>query len=175
MQKLGLSANSLRTVLSSLTSTLTTLRTDAGTAGLTLRHDISERSDRREFDEASNVDDLEGAWNVYCGRSLCLRKCRYDLLRTGGMVDEPYLIPGWVTSWAERSQLSHGVARAHAKFAEGAERVVFQCTEVVSADGGATVYTCGPRLVAKEARHLQHLNDHKFHRTFCRTQGAHTR
>ena len=69
-------------------------------------------------------------------------------------------------------QVEWGVAHARRLFSEGAERVVFQCTEVVSVDGGATAYAIGPRLVAKQTRHQERVHDPKFHRTFCRTQGA---
>ena len=104
-------------------------------------------------------------WDLYCGR-LCISKQRFDL-GSKGMVNMPL----GVGAGAEPAEF--GVAHATHKFAEGAERVVFQCTEVVSFDGGRTAHSVGPRLVAKEARHVEHMGSGaKFHSNFCRTQGV---
>ena len=51
-QKLGLSGASLKTAFSSLTSTLTTLRTSVGgEAGLTMRSDIKKHGQRQVYEE----------------------------------------------------------------------------------------------------------------------------
>ena len=64
----------------------------------------------------------------------------------------------------------HGLAYTEHSFAEGAERIVFQCSEVVSCDGGVNAVRVGPRLVAKETKFTQYLGQVDFHLTFCRTQ-----
>ena len=58
-----------------------------------------------------------------------------------------------------------------ASFSEGAERVVYRCSEVlVDRANGPWALRVGSRLVAKETRFEQHLNDPDFHKSFCRTQ-----
>lgn len=64
----------------------------------------------------------------------------------------------------------HGLAYTEHSFAEGAERIVFQCSEVVSCDDGVNAVRVGPRLVAKETKFTQLLGQVDFHLTFCRTQ-----
>ncbi|GFR40057.1 hypothetical protein Agub_g595 [Astrephomene gubernaculifera] len=170
-QKLGLSVNCLRTAFTSLTSSLTTLRTEAGGGGghLTLRTDIAKRGERQTYEERTTIADGDG-WDLYCG-SKCLAKRKYNP-NTRSMEDAPFMESELVRGW-ERSypRLQRGIAHRMYKFGEGAERVVFQCTEVVSFDGGVTAVCVGPRLVAKSTRFKQHLEDASFHRTFCKTQG----
>ncbi|PNH00366.1 Eukaryotic elongation factor 2 kinase [Tetrabaena socialis] len=171
-QKLGLSAGCLRTAFTSLTSSLTTMRTDAGGSrpGLTLRTDIGKKGQRQAYEESHHIKDGVG-WDVYCG-VLCQKKQRYDL-GLGEMVNEPFTDSPLVENWrrAYPDKMQRGVAHAKLKFGEGAERAVYQCCEVVSVDGGLTAHCIGPRLVAKSTRFSQHLDDADFHRVFCRTQG----
>ncbi|PNH12275.1 Eukaryotic elongation factor 2 kinase [Tetrabaena socialis] len=171
-QKLGLSAACLRTAFTSLTSSLTTMRTDAGGGrpGLTLRTDIGKKGQRQAYEESHVITDGMG-WDVYCGL-LCQKKQRYDL-GTGKMVAEPFADSRLADSWrrAFPDKVQRGMAHAQLKFGEGAERVVYQCSEVVSVDDGLTAYCIGPRLVAKSTRFSQCLDDADFHRVFCRTQG----
>ncbi|KXZ55301.1 hypothetical protein GPECTOR_3g436 [Gonium pectorale] len=171
-QKLGLSADCLRTALTSLASTLTSLRTDAvgAGAGLTLRTDISKMTQRQSYEERALIRD-GGGWDLYMGRR-CVSKRKYDPA-TGSYVDVPFVRSALAVDLERQypGLVQRGIAHAAYKFAEGAERVVFQCTEVVSVDAGATGYSVGPRLVAKDTRHTEHLGCEKFHRTFCRTQG----
>ncbi len=65
-----------------------------------------------------------------------------------------------------------GLAVRRHKFSEGAERAVFQATELTTASGG---YACavGPQLVAKQPRFVEQLTGAmRFqHETFCRVQG----
>ncbi|KAG2448501.1 hypothetical protein HYH02_006392 [Chlamydomonas schloesseri] len=173
-QKLGLSANCLRTAFTSLTSSLTTLRTEAGGGGgggpgLTLRTDLRAKGQRQEYEEHQLL--THGIkFDIYVGKN-CLFKRQYDR-RIREMVSVPFLDTFRVRALRlDFPHLQWGVAHARRAFSEGAERVVFQCTEVVSVDGGATAYAVGPRLVAKQSRHQEHLFDPRFHRTFCRTQG----
>lgn len=108
-------------------------------------------------------------WNLYCGPNRCTSKKRYDPA-TKKMIEVP--LHTKYTFRAHYKSECVGIAHAQHKFAEGAERVVFQCTECHSLDGGATAYAMGPKLVAKSTRHQERLNSHDFHRTFMRTQGG---
>ncbi|KAG2501020.1 hypothetical protein HYH03_000840 [Edaphochlamys debaryana] len=167
-QKLGLSADCLRTAFTSLTSSLTTLRTESAGPGLTLRTDIGTRGERQAYAERDRVD---GAlWDIYVGPKRCLSRKQYDL-SAKRMVEVPYAAHDIVRQLqAVYPNLERGIAHAKHKFAEGAERVVFQCTEVVSHDGYSAL-AVGPRLVAKSTRYQQHMRSADFHKTFCKTQG----
>ncbi|KAG2448498.1 hypothetical protein HYH02_006389 [Chlamydomonas schloesseri] len=173
-QKLGLSANCLRTAFTSLTSSLTTLRTEAGGGGgggpgLTLRTDLRAKGQRQDYEEHQLLTNGV-SFDIYVA-SKFLSKSQYDR-RAHELVPAAFLDTTRVRILREQfPQVQWGVAHARRAFSEGAERVVFQCTEVVSVDGGATAYAVGPRLVAKQSRHQEHLFDPRFHRTFCRTQG----
>ncbi|GIL85914.1 hypothetical protein Vretimale_8980 [Volvox reticuliferus] len=174
-QKLGLSAACLRTALSSLTDSITTLRTEvtpAYTGGgrqLTLRPDILLKGERQSYGECDRIHDGL-SWELYIG-SKFVHKRRYDPA-TKRMVDAPFTTSEPVPSWGcAYPEMKKGVAHAMHKFGEGAERVVYQCTEVVSFDGGKTGYCVGPRLVAKSTRFNEYLQTEEFHRDFCRTQG----
>ncbi|KAG2454441.1 hypothetical protein HYH02_001460 [Chlamydomonas schloesseri] len=170
-QNRGLSANCLRTAFTSLTSSLISLRTEAragggggGGPGLTLRTDLPAMGQLQEYNEhellANGV-----SFDIYVGDRF-RSKCRYA--RNGMMLPVELRQP---CTYRERfPDAQYGVAHARVSFSEGGERVVFQCTEVVSVDGGATAYAVGPRLVAKQSRHEESLYDRKFNRTFCRMQ-----
>eukprot|EP00798_Chlamydomonas_sp_ICE-L_P022991 gene22991-30179_t len=176
--KLGLSSNLLQTAFTALSSTLTTLATDAGgSRGLTLRKDITSHKVRQDFKEeqvlTNGVD-----WDLYCGANF-VNKTRYNLT-TDSMekvafapLKESFFCQLPIASFARQLPLvgKMGVAHATCSLANGAERVVFQCTDVVSFDGGETAYCVGPKLVAKQTRHQELMHDVEFHRKFCRTQG----
>ncbi|KAG2455009.1 hypothetical protein HYH02_000834 [Chlamydomonas schloesseri] len=170
-QKLGLSANCLRTAFTSLTSNLTTLRTEAGGGGpgLTLRTDLRAKGQRQEYEEHHLITNGV-TFDVYVGKKFIFKR-QYDR-HAGELVDAPFAATDQLRAYtAKHPDAEVGVAHGRNWFSEGAERVVFQCTEVVSVDGGATAYAVGPRLVAKQSRHEEQVFDPKFHRTFCRTQG----
>eukprot|EP00798_Chlamydomonas_sp_ICE-L_P013595 gene13595-19468_t len=167
--KLGLSSNLLQTAFTALSSTLTTLATDAGgSRGLTLRKDITSHKERQDFTEeqvlTNGVD-----WDLYCGANF-VNKMRYNL--TTDSMEQVAFTP-IKASFARQLPLvgKMGVAHATCSLANGAERVVFQCTDVVSFDGGETAHCVGPKLVAKQTRHQELMHDVEFHRKFCRTQG----
>ncbi|KXZ45262.1 hypothetical protein GPECTOR_56g358 [Gonium pectorale] len=171
-QKLGLSLDCLRTALTSLSSTLTSLRTEAvgSRSRLTLRTDLTETAQRQSYEERTLLRD-GGGWDIYVGKR-CISKLKYDVM---GSCYVKCSIAGSDLA-SELGQLhprkvQRGIAHAAYKFAEGAERVVFQCTEVVSVDGGATGYSVGPRLVAKETRYTEHLRSKAYYPTLCRLQG----
>ena len=125
-QKLGLAASGFRTAFTSLTSSLTTLRTEGGGEGLTRRSGARMRAAGPDaaagagsdgaFAQSSEVIQREAGWHAYAYAEL-RSKTRYTRGRER-FVDVP-LISG-----------ANGVAVFHFKFAEGAERLAFRCTEV---------------------------------------------
>ncbi|PNW84737.1 hypothetical protein CHLRE_03g156650v5 [Chlamydomonas reinhardtii] len=173
-QKLGLSAQCLKTAFTSLTSSLATLRTEAvggGGAGLTLRTDLRAKGQRQEYEEHHRITNGV-TFDVYVGKKFIFKR-QYDR-HAGELVDVPLAAAHQLRAYQEQhphAEIQLGVAHGRNWFSEGAERVVFQCTEVVSVDGGATAHAIGPRLVAKQSRHEEQVFEPKFHRTFCRTQG----
>ena len=144
-QKLGLTALHLRTALSSLTSSLTSLRSDAGaSAGLT------ERAVHMQRDGARGTD----GWDVYrLSAGAALSKERFD-------VTARRFVP------AAYEAGSDGVAHSRSAFAQGAERLVFHFTEI-----DAQGRMLGPRLVAKQTRFKELMLAQDFHTVFCRVQG----
>lgn len=140
-------------------------------AHLTLRTDINLQADRQSYAERDIISDGVD-WEVYVGPNF-LHKRKCDSLRKT-MVDSSFTCSEPVPTWEKHyPRMQKGIAHAMVKFGEGAERVVYQCTEVVSFDGGKTGYCVGPRLVAKSSRYKEHLDiDQEFHREFCHTQGV---
>eukprot|EP00798_Chlamydomonas_sp_ICE-L_P022996 gene22996-30184_t len=110
-------------------------------------------------------------WDLYCG-SKCVSKMRYNVDKSV-MEDVDFMAikPSMKTFLPKGIKGERGVAHATWTFANGAERVVHQCTEVVSYDGGEMAFCVGPSLVAKQTIHNEYMGDGKFHKTFCRTQG----
>jgi hypothetical protein len=144
-QRLGLSAMSLKTAFSSLTSDLTTLNTQMSGKSLTVRN-------VKQQEAGTQVGDLE--WDIYktTDRKWTLRgKVRWDT-NAHEWVRVP-LAFGAV-----------GVAKANWFKAKGAERYVYQCFEV-----NAHSEKIGPNLIAKESLHEEYLNT-EFHKRFCRMQ-----
>ncbi len=126
---------------------------------------------RQEYSEHSTITHGYG-WDLYVA-SRCVAKRCYDMSlrdwRTVSYTETPF-VKSLYDMYSSRA--TRGIAHAKNMFGEGAERAVFQCSEVVSLDGGRTAYCVGPRLVAKQARYTQHVKKSaEFHRTFCRTQG----
>ncbi len=143
---------------------------------------LAQQGVRRNYDEITKLTNTDD-WLLYVGADC--RKQRYDANAgtqgsspAGTWVDVPYMDTPFVravrSKFGDSHHLQQGIAHAMFKFGEGAERVVFQCSEVVSLDGGKTAYCVGPRLVAKQPRHEQNMRREDFHRTFCRTQGMWT-
>ncbi len=135
-------------------------------------HVYTPQGDRRAYEEEACLENGID-WDLYVADE-CVRKRQYNV-HAKAWEEVPYTDTPYVRKlqreWGEAS-VDQGVAHAMYKFGEGAERVVFQCSEVVSLDGGATAYCVGPRLVAKQPRYEQHMRKEDFHRTFCRTQGG---
>ena len=178
-QKLGLSAALLSSAFSSLASTVNTVlqtQLDGNYGGgygnqaapkLTLRQDIAST---QQLDDDGPHWVVHGRnWDVYCGAQLRSKKV-YDL-ESESLVDSAFR---HTTRFAGREDLEKcckpGVAWARAKLSEGAERVVFKCTEVMADEENRRGIRVGPRLVAKETRFVQQLDDAGFHLSFCRAQ-----
>jgi hypothetical protein len=164
LQKLGLSADSLRTAFTSLSSSLTTARSGPK---LTVRPDLAQQNIERQVIE--ELGTITGAtWNLYVG-SACLSKQQWDPVQ-GELVDTPFFDPP--PALRQQSQYFRGVAHHKRWFAKGVERVALQCREIIEVDAGNKIAVCvGPKLVAKTAQHMERLHDPTFHRTFLRTQG----
>eukprot|EP00049_Salpingoeca_infusionum_P010039 m.170205 g.170205 ORF g.170205 m.170205 type:complete len:683 (+) comp14523_c0_seq1:583-2631(+) len=152
-QKLGLAVGRLGTALSSLTSTLTTMRTTSGGTALTLRG-TRKRESTASFEEQIAHIKASDDWDIYTGRKL-LYKQRYDQAR-GSFVDVP-LAPDVV-----------GVAIKNLFFAQGGERTAHRCTEVAQALDGTGLIAAGYPLVSKETLFVEELENAKFHERIAR-------
>ena len=143
-QKLGLSAASLQTAFTSLTSSLASLRTDR--RSLTRRTNLAKMQPRRG-------DQQEGPLSL----------SEFDIhdivSKTVWCPQQRKMIPTDLVNGAS------GVAHAKNYFAGGAERVVFYASEI-----DATGCPIGPNLVAKQSvyEEEQQQKSHQYHETFCR-------
>lgn len=174
-QKLGLAASSLHSALTSLTSTLTSLRTDGGTLKRTVRQDIEIRSSARNTpaaeaeDENGIMSNYDNTWDIYVSANSSflttsgtdiaykiVRKIRYSSTKKD-FVDEPM------------SKGADCVAVAGRLLDKGAERAVFRCSEgrlLPQLQGRPLDFQAdmlGPILVAKESIHQEELKDMSFH------------
>ncbi|KAK3232626.1 hypothetical protein CYMTET_57028 [Cymbomonas tetramitiformis] len=127
-QKLGLSAGSLKTALTSLTSTLTSMRTEAASKMLTLRNEKQQVATGRDLAQ----------YDIYTGPHFYSKR-RWDLQQEK-FIKVP-LGEGVV-----------GVATGDYTFAEGGERYVYYCTELNS-----SAEAVGSKLIAKESKYEEHL------------------
>ena len=168
-QKLGLDASKLRTAFSSLSSSMTELRTEGGGRLLTPRRD--KVVDKKQYVDQSKVV-LRGTdqWWIYSFEDVWKYK----------------LGPSGITSQRFTDDAT-GIAFIGQPFAEGAERFVFRCTEIAIPTAvrrewyDAGVKTSqkdlikaerrGLRLVCKEANKQENLEKGRgFHETFMRVQ-----
>ena len=143
-QKLGLTAGGLKTAFSSLTNTLTSMRTET----------IGDGAKRvlKKHDSEVELHKLE--WDVYDGAKLVTKE-RFNV--TTRDCQAIPLVSG-----------ATGMAHAREYFAEGAERVAYFCSEI-RLDSSSNAYMIGPRLVAKESWYTDKM-DKNFHKNFSRTQ-----
>ena len=142
-QKLGLEAHKLGLAFTSLTSTLTTMRTVLGGSKLT--------PNKMKGKVVSGADDV--GWDVYTNtKRTLLHKFAYSPIQ-GELVDVALL------------QGADGVAMKKAWFAKGSERLAFMCKEV---DG--SLGEVGFPLVAKEVGHQELLQDIRFHKRMAKMQ-----
>ena len=167
-QKLELNAGGLRTAFSSLSSSLTTLRTGKE---LKLRANVEIRKDQGKDDEAGFVSSAT-SWLIYNSTGLPaseVDKYKYvltkrDLVKT--CFDAAHT----------------GLAFFRHPFAQGVERFVYRCAEVFIPEDklnewyagqarGATMraFRGAYRLVAKEAKHTENLG-RRFQAEMARVQ-----
>ena len=165
-QKLGLNPDNLRTAFSSLSSSMTELRTEGGGKLLTPRRD-------KVVDKNQNVE-LSGTvvlghdgWTLYSFDDLV---GKYEFDNSLSELRKRPLTAG-----------ATGLAFILQPFAEGAERFVYRCTEIkIPSDRrldwyhrasreSARAERCGLRMVAKEAKAIENLG-RSFHERFARVQ-----
>jgi hypothetical protein len=145
-QKLGLSAASLRTAFTSLTSSLTSLRTELGGSSLTRRADLTQKTQKTSYAELTSITDGID-WDLYTGfryfmyacgmcrmpipavcllhahtllaHNRCLHKKRFDP-QTEAMVDAPFfqIGPDHPLSQLMQKKWEHGVAHAMEHFGQ---------------------------------------------------------
>lgn len=170
-QKLGLDANKLRTAFSSLSSSMTELRTEGGGRALTRRDKVVNKL--QNVDVSSEMVRGSLGWWIYCFIDL-RGKFEFDTSAKQLVL-------------AALSPEANGLAFFQEPFAEGAERFVYRCTEILVPGERRLVWyeqgvrannkdimmaqRKGLRLVAKEAKDTENLAlGRAFHETFARVQ-----
>jgi hypothetical protein len=179
--KLGLNATNLKTAFSSLSSSMTELRTEGGSRTLTRRDKVVNKD--QKIDLSSDVVRGRDGWWIYSFEGLVGKfefKSRVINPSTGSS-SRGEMVPCPLTTNAT------GLAFFEQPFAEGAERFVYRCTEIeVPKDKAFEWYyqalqlfeknlmlaeRRGLRLVAKEAKDVENLHlGRAFHETFARVQ-----
>ena len=176
-QKLGLNASNLKTAFSSLSSSMTQLRTEGGGSLLTPRRDkVVDK--QHKVDMSGEVLHASDGWWIYSFEDF-IGKFVYDnnnISSTSGSSTQHQKL--------KEASLTHnatGLAFYSQPFAEGAERFVYRSTEIEipKYQREDWYYICrykkslkkGLRLVAKEAKDEENLErGRKFHETFARIQ-----
>lgn len=155
----GFSVGFLRTAFSSLSTSLTSLRTAARTGGLTPRVVPVSRDGRQtigpdhwDIYQMEALSEGSPAAGGLTGGRAFIGKKRWDL-------EERTFVPTPLTESAT------GVAHFQRCFKWGAERFAYYCTEV-DCEGRPV----GPKLVAKTPLHEEELSDPSFHKRFCKAQ-----
>ena len=172
-QKLGLHAGALRTAFSSLSSSMTELRTEGGSRSLTLRRDRMVNKNQK-VEHGRMVNGSEG-WFIYSHQQF-RGKHSWDSARRQLIMTRRLPPP------------ATGFAFYQEPFAVGAERFVYRCTEIsipqdkfrewyanhfASYEGSYRFVAsrCGLRYVAKEAKDEENLAlGRVFHEQFARIQ-----
>lgn len=172
-QELGLNADSLRTAFSSLSSSMSELRTENGGNALTPRRDKVVDKQQKVEVGPTMVEGSKGWW-IYAFEDILAKVT----INASGELRQ-HLKPD--------TRLMQGIAFIQQPFAEGVERFVYRCTEVVipmdkknvwyyagSHDWDSDLmkaYRQGLRLVAKEAKDVENLHKGRsFHDVFARVQ-----
>ena len=156
-QKLGLSAAGLSTAFTSLTNSLSVMRTEGGAVPMTLRNvQHEDAAARTEF-----IQDRRGSeagWETYhCYTGTLRWKRRFDR-NYRDFVDVPL------------SAGATGVAIYSSKFAHGVERNVFHCTEITGTGQVGWTRATGEWLVTKETRYEEQMSSAGFHTTMAKVQ-----
>ena len=116
-QKLGLAASSLRSALTSLTSSFTSLRTE-GDLHVGKKMTLRAVEESAELKDAlrSDIIRLESGWELYVGDHIGGKSTYDDQMKA---FKEMKMHPGAV-----------GIAVTTKSFAKGCERLAFRCTEI---------------------------------------------
>mmetsp|Transcript_10216 Transcript_10216/g.16539 ORF Transcript_10216/g.16539 Transcript_10216/m.16539 type:complete len:690 (+) Transcript_10216:55-2124(+) len=137
-QKLGLQVGGLKTALTSLTTSLTTLRTE-GSSGLTDRNKKVDQKAKIDLAKSNGLFREDGWY--------CHHKChRLELTDTRKTITKP------------REEL--GIAAYYTPFAGGVERYVYRSCRIKK-ESGVNIRK-GPWLVCKEGRHEETFGTSKF-------------
>ncbi len=157
-QKLGLAAGNLLTAFSSLSSTLTSLRTEGGAHGLTLRAPRQQETQSSAAASLGNRVVGSAGWHIYTGRNLVSKQMWSESDKT--FINVPLL------------RGATGIAMMEVSFGQGAERVAFRCTEVGPENRSLSrdAIKVGLPLVAKETLFEEHLLNATFHKQMARIQ-----
>lgn len=162
-QKLGLAAANLKSAFSSLTGTLTSLRSESlgPSRSSTMTPRVVDKEDHSAeetpYSELTTIDKNDG-WHIYYGRESGM-KCRGNLISKRSY------------DWSKRKFISLPLSKRHPAigiammgrcFATGAERYAFKCTEVVGTKSINLAF--GSALVAKESVYEETLIDSKSHK-----------
>jgi len=171
-QKLGLNADSLRTAFSSLSSSMSELRTENGGSTLTPRRDkVVNKQQKVEIDVM--VHGSKGWW-IYAFEHVL---AKLTINASGELRQHPVPLEREVD----------GLAFIEEPFANGVERLVYRCTEVVIPSHKKDTWyyrgmraeridlmlaeRAGLRLVAKEAKDVENLlKGRRFHEVFACVQ-----
>ncbi|KAJ1475844.1 kinase-like domain-containing protein, partial [Baffinella frigidus] len=138
----GLSSGFLNTAFSSLSTSLTSLRTEAPSPTLFSYSFVCGNKEEEEED--------------YGGRNA---RSRAFISKTRWEPAARRFVAVPLTHGAT------GIAHANASFAQGAERLAWHCTEV-----DTQLRPVGTKLVAKMTKHENFLQDTDFHTSFCKVQ-----
>ena len=169
--KLGLDVNNLRTAFSSLSSSMTELRTEGGGRVLTPRRDKVVDKQQKVDLSSQSVCGRDGWW-IYSFQDFL---GKFDL-HSNGEFKKRVLSSG-----------GGGLALLEQPFAEGAERMVYRCTEIevpkskehawyrdpidIGQKDLMEALRCGMRLICKEAKDVETLKlGRDFHERFARVQ-----
>eukprot|EP00047_Mylnosiga_fluctuans_P004940 m.237432 g.237432 ORF g.237432 m.237432 type:complete len:488 (-) comp13135_c0_seq1:190-1653(-) len=152
-QKLGLSARLLTSAFSSLTSTLTTMRTVGGSDHGLTRREARPRESAESLHERPMVIRARDDWAIYVDDYLSYKR----VFRDRAYVDSPL---------APRAT---GVAIMQYPFAGGAEREAYRCYEV-GPDSRGRLVAIGPPLIAKQTLFEEELVNDRFHRRMAKVQ-----
>ncbi|KAJ1471508.1 hypothetical protein T484DRAFT_1843857, partial [Baffinella frigidus] len=168
----GLSSGFLKTAFSSLSTSLTSLRTEAPPLLVRI---VPTSNGGRQAVHADHWDIYQEAVSERRGRAF-LSKTKWEAAAKRFVaVPLAYGATGVAHANASFADVfvavplaygATGIAHANASFAQGAERLAWHCSEVNMA-----LLPVGTKLVAKSTKHVNFLQDGEFHTSFCKVQG----
>jgi len=149
-----LTAQSLHSILTGLSSTLTNTKTELTALGGSKQRTVRDVRRESQFQVTEETVVTDQDWWSYTREDITVRQVWGGRRRRG---------------WSTTKQLIHpdadGVAMRNQIFGEGAERIVSKFREF-----DVTGKFFGPWMVAKQNRFIDDEDHAKFHRSFCSTQ-----